>query len=182
MGGCDVSGNEVQLKRLRRALAAVFAAAALLAAGAGAASFLWGAGVDRAEGGIAGTVSLFDAVWGRLNEGSDLAESLEGVGLVPVSGANAPTWLEDEVMPRAVMGEAVATPDWSTIGFAMRLPPDEALDELMGVFLGQGWRECESGVAGLATLTKERGTCTWMMVSCSAVADETSVVLQIRHG
>ncbi|MDO4290911.1 MAG: hypothetical protein Q4C41_06760 [Eggerthellaceae bacterium] len=171
----------VQKRRARRALAVVAALAALLAC----ACFLGDVGGRKSaasgEGSFAGGGFAYaEALIESASSGSDV--DLEGLGVREVRDAQeAPSWFVDEVLSLEGACGVMALDDWSVVGFSTEETADEALARRTQEMQGKGWFGYESGIEGVVTFTKGEGACTWAMLSCTQVGDETSVVVRVRR-
>lgn len=171
----------VQKRRARRALAVVAALAALLAC----ACFLGNVGGRKSavsgEGPLAGGgFAYVEALIESASSGSDV--DLAGLGVQEVRDAREiPDWFVGEVLSLEGTRSVMALDDWSVVGFSTEETADEALARRTQEMQEKGWFGYESGVEGVVTFTKGEGTCTWAMLSCTQVGDETSVVVRVRR-
>lgn len=120
-------------------------------------------------------------IWQEMSSGKSFEEALGTMGISSLEPERIPGWFDEEVLPAAYLKEAFGNEDLSLIGFTVTADRDSACEEMKGSLERRGWLSCESGIAGTYTLMKEKGACRWMMLSCTAVGDATSVVLHIQR-
>ena len=123
---------------------------------------------------LSGVQAAADLVGGA--EASDIAFPANGG---TQDGSEAPEWFAREAVSLDGARELHANADWSVVGFERDGPPGDVLASLTAEALSKGWKMAESGAAGTVTGTKEEGRCRWMAISCTAVGEETCVVVQL---
>lgn len=96
-----------------------------------------------------------------------------------LSSREAPAWFEEEVFSLEDEEEVMADESWSVVGFTREGSAAEVATEVACQLRQHGWTMVESGVAGSATGVKEGGRCQWLWLSCTAVGEEVSVVVQV---
>lgn len=94
------------------------------------------------------------------------------------AGEEVPAGFEEEVLSLEGRSEVMAAAGGTVVGFLEGGPADAVFDAIEEDLAARGWAEVESGVAGCASFVKEGGRFTWVFVSCVAVGDTTSVVIQ----
>ena len=94
------------------------------------------------------------------------------------AGEEVPAGFEEEVLSLEGRSEVMAAAGGTVVGFLEDGPADAVFDAIEEDLAARGWAEVESGVAGCASFVKEGGRFTWVFVSCVAVGDTTSVVIQ----
>ena len=92
----------------------------------------------------------------------------------------APAWVEEEIVALRTVGELKATDDWSVLGFTLGEDVAGARSWLAAQLEERGWLLMEAGIEGTATAVKEDGRCTWLLFSCTAVGEDTCVVMQLH--
>lgn len=171
----------VQRRRLMRASCAVAALAGLLLCAVALSHALAaGGGVGAAGGSSLAEASATGAVHVR-----DLAGRVLG-GEGVLSGEleakdEAPGWFADELFSLAGEEGVMASGDWTVVGFSADCGAQEALEDVAARLQARGWVGYESGAPGIATFSKEGGTCSWAMVSCAQMPEGTSVVVRVQR-
>lgn len=108
-----------------------------------------------------------------------MGESDRGLdGLFPAPGA-VPEWFSDEVFDVAGKTDLMANGDWSVVSWTEREDAPAVLEEVAASLRARGWAVVESGMEQVVTCVKEEGRCQWLWLSCTEVAGETSVVVQV---
>lgn len=157
----------VQAARAVRALLLV-----ALGLGAVGLSALWDDTGRVAAGEGAPTFSGEEAV-------SRIGRSDDGVGgMLPVAG-DAPPWFAEEVCDTAGKTDLLANEAWSVVSWTEREDAPAVLEEVAASLRARGWAVVESGMEQVVTCVKEEGRCQWLWLSCTEVAGETSVVVQV---
>ncbi len=168
-------------KQWRRFIYAVLVLVVFAAVFVIACSLSRSVGADVQQDSFSGGSSYVAAIKDEVLVGGDLQTSLAEVGFYPVDTTEVPEWFEEEVLERDKMVGGMASPDWSIIGFSRQGDADEVLTTLTKTFSEKGWQGFDSGMAGVATFIKEKGTCSWLMINCIETGNAISVVLQIQH-
>lgn len=99
-------------------------------------------------------------------------------GLVPLAG-EPPSWFAEEVCDVAGKPSLMATEDWSVVSWTERLGDVEAMEAMTANLRARGWAVVESGMEQVVSCVKEGGRCQWLWLSCTEVAGEASVVVQV---
>lgn len=107
-----------------------------------------------------------------------LGEETHGSAAMQLA-SEAPPWFSEEVFPLAGISDLRANEDWSVVGFSLPGAPEEVLGWVRGQCEERGWTLVESGAVGSCTAVKEGGRVPWLLFSCTAVGEETCVVLQV---
>lgn len=180
----------VQLLRLRKALAAVGALFAVLAfacaveagclsgvlAGVFGASWESSANADQA-----GSASHVGKAFALMMDDADPGSVALASALGFDSSGVVPAWFAEELFALSDMREVMANDAWTVVGFTLTGSAEQAFDEVSSRLAEKGWQGLESGVSGITTFFKEGGAVQWVMVSCTQVGEETSVVLRLSH-
>lgn len=158
--------DDLQVKRLRRALSLV-AVGLLVVAASGAVGFLRGAlpGAGEAASCL-GAFSVEDAV--------QVAESKASA-----FEADAPAWFETELFSTDAVLECFSGADGGVWGFVVEGNAPDCFADVCSQMEGRGWVQAESGVEACATFVREEGEVRWALVSCSSADDLTTIVVQL---
>ena len=108
-----------------------------------------------------------------------IGEADDGLnGLVSAAG-EMPPWFSEEVCDVADKSDVRATEDWAVVSWTEPMDGVKTLEAMVAILGGHGWTVLDSGVDQVVTCVKEGGRCQWLWLSCTEVAGETSVVVQV---
>lgn len=137
---------------------------------------------------LAGSNGIADAVAGSQgNAGSVTAAEMvqaasRGSGMLGSSEAGVPADFESSVFSTEGFGQLQHTPDGRIVGMVCSGAPDDAMELCKKRLQENGWTYIESGQGNRASFLKEEGAYTWAYVDCTAVGDDTSVVVVLDRG
>lgn len=89
-----------------------------------------------------------------------------------------PEGFEAEALPLAGRDEVRIDATGRVIGFSMAAGPEAAFASLARELEGRGWTPVASGMDAAGSFVKKEGKMTWLFVSCTGVAGQTSAVVQ----
>lgn len=158
--------GDLQMKRLRHALALI-AAGLLVVAASGAAGFLRGA--------LPGT--------GEAASCSEVLSAEDAVQIVESKASafesDTPAWFEAELFSTDAVVECFSGADGSIWGFVVEGDAADRFADVRSQMEERGWVQVESGVEACATFVREEGEIRWSLVSCSSADDLTTIVVQL---
>lgn len=130
--------------------------------------------------------SLADAVVGSaLSEDAQSKDDLVDRAVSAAGGwviereEELPDWFSEEVFSPNRLSRLYVLREGSVVGFMTPEPHDEVLGQLEDELERRGWVLVESGTPFAVTGVKEGGDVSWLSLSCTQVADETCVVVQV---
>ena len=91
----------------------------------------------------------------------------------------APSFFADEVF-EGQNGRYSADGDGAIAGFLFSCNVDASMEMILECMTEKGWHVVSSGHGAIATLVKDCGEYRWAMLSCEAVGQDTSAVLNVR--
>lgn len=89
-----------------------------------------------------------------------------------------PEGFEAEALPLDGRDEVRIDATGCVIGFSMADAPEAAFASLTRELEGRGWTPVASGMDAAGSFIKKEGKMTWLFVSCTGVAGQTSAVVQ----
>ncbi len=170
--------NDRQRQRFIYAVAAVVALAVVFV---GVCLLSRSAETDEQQDHLSADETYVTEIKDEVLAGGDIQTSLSEAGFDLIDTCEVPNWFEEEILTRDEMAGGMASSDWSTVGFSRQGDADAVLEALSKTFTEKGWQGFDSGMEGVATFIKEKGTCSWMMINCIETGDSVSVVLRIQH-
>lgn len=176
-----MAGQDMQVKRAKHALLVV-AVMALVAFACVILSRWCATGALGLDPRVHEEPSYVGQAWKDVVQGDDLAEWIEGEGVLVSDVSEAPSWFSEEIFdPQELEGFGVvaATSDWSVVWLSAQASSEMIFALVTEQLSERGWSGYESGLDDQATFAKEEGSCTWTMVTCSQVGEETEVVMRI---
>lgn len=162
----ETARGDLQMKRLRHALALI-AAGLLVMAASGAVGFLRGA--LPGEGKAASCSEILSA--------EDAVQVVESKA--STFEADAPAWFETELFSTDSAVECFAGADESIWGFVVEGNAADCFADISSQMEERGWIQVESGVEACATFVREEGKIRWALASCSSADGLTAIVVQL---
>ena len=163
----------VQAKRLLRA--ALILGIAFVVLGATAAA-------EQRETAAAAQPFSGEAFARSLVDGEEAAAENSIAALDAAVGREArevPAWVSEEVLSLDGATEIRALDDWSLIGFTLPGEAEAVQAQVAAELEGRGWALVETGAGASLSGVKKGGRCSWLLLNCTAVGDETCIVVQL---
>lgn len=137
---------------------------------------------------LAGSDGIADAVAGDQGDtGTVTAAQMvqaasRGSGVFGSSEAGVPADFESSVFSTEGFGQLQHTPDGRIVGMVCSGAPEDTMELCKGRLQENGWTYIESGQGNRTSFLKQEGSYTWAYVDCTAVGDDTSVVVVLDRG
>lgn len=132
--------------------------------------------------GIANAVAGSGGGAGSVTAGQMVQAVSEGSGVFGLSETGMPAGFDDGVFSTEGFAQLQHTPDGKIAGMVRAGSPEDVMKLCRDRLEANGWTYIESGQGTRASFLKGDGAYTWAYVDCTAVGDDTSVVIVLDRG
>lgn len=114
-------------------------------------------------------------------DGATAADAMRGIGYEAQEAAALPAWFVEEVLDASCVDEWFADEGMEAMFVTFSGATEMGRAEVRQMLLGRGWSVVTDDEAGMLSLVKEEGTCTWLTVNVREVGGVQDAILRIQR-